>query len=123
MGNSHVTILNDPSSGVKSDAPNCSVTYDRHYDGRNSFIIQATEDLKKISPNFSKSSPIFQKFCPIFQKVAQFFKNLANFSKSSQKSVQVKNVLNIYIKAQFESPKHLHQTTFETLKYVQQTMF
>ncbi len=43
MGNSHVTIVNDPSSGVKSDAPNCSVTYDRHYDDRNSFIIQATE--------------------------------------------------------------------------------
>jgi hypothetical protein len=43
MGNSHVTIVNDPSSGVKSDAPNCSVTYDHHYDDRNSFIIQATE--------------------------------------------------------------------------------
>jgi hypothetical protein len=25
-----------------SDAPNCSITYDRHYDVRNSFIIQAT---------------------------------------------------------------------------------
>jgi ribosomal protein L16 Arg81 hydroxylase len=25
-----------------SDAPSCSVTYDRHYDDRNSFIIQAT---------------------------------------------------------------------------------
>ncbi len=24
-----------------SDAPNCSVTYDRHYDDRNSFILQA----------------------------------------------------------------------------------
>ncbi len=42
MGNSHVTIVNDPSSGVKSDAPNCSITYDRNYDDRNSFIIQAT---------------------------------------------------------------------------------
>jgi hypothetical protein len=30
---------------------------------------------------------------------------------------------NIYNKAQFESPKHLHQTTFETLKYLQQTIF
>jgi hypothetical protein len=57
MGNSHVTIVNDPSSGVKSDAPNCSVTYDRHYDDRNSFIIQATDDLKKKLPNFSKNSP------------------------------------------------------------------
>jgi hypothetical protein len=26
-------------------------------------------------------------------------------------------------KAQFESPKQLHQTTFETLKQLQQTMF
>jgi len=25
----------------QSDAPNCSVTYDHHYDDRNSFIIQA----------------------------------------------------------------------------------
>jgi len=27
---------------IVSDAPNCGVTYDRHYDNRNSFIIQAT---------------------------------------------------------------------------------
>jgi hypothetical protein len=27
---------------IVSDAPNCGVTYDRHYDDRNSFIIQAT---------------------------------------------------------------------------------
>ncbi len=27
---------------VVSDAPNCGVTYDHHYDNRNSFIIQAT---------------------------------------------------------------------------------
>ena len=26
---------------IVSDAPNCSVTYDRHNDDRNSFIIQA----------------------------------------------------------------------------------
>jgi hypothetical protein len=26
------------------------------------------------------------------------------------------------IKVKFESPKHLHQITFETLKYLQQTM-
>jgi len=45
-------IIDDPSLGLKpwlassittvSDAPNCSVTYNCHYD-RNSFIIQATE--------------------------------------------------------------------------------
>jgi hypothetical protein len=49
MGNSHVTIVNDPSSGVKSDAPNCSVTYDRHYDDRNSFIIQANSHVYSTS--------------------------------------------------------------------------
>jgi hypothetical protein len=27
---------------IVSDAPNCGITYDRHYDDRNSFIIQAT---------------------------------------------------------------------------------
>jgi hypothetical protein len=27
---------------IISDAPNCGVTYDRHFDNRNSFIIQAT---------------------------------------------------------------------------------
>jgi len=36
----------------------------------------------------------------------------------SQKKCQ-----NIYIKAQFESPKHLHQTTFEIKTYLQQTQF
>ncbi len=28
---------------IVSDAPNCGITYNRHYDDRNSFIIQATE--------------------------------------------------------------------------------
>ncbi len=50
-------------------------------------------------------------------------KNLPNFSKSSPNGLQVKKDQNIYNKAQFENPKHLHQTTFETLKYLQQTMF
>jgi hypothetical protein len=27
---------------IVSDAPNCGITYDSHYDDRNSFIIQAT---------------------------------------------------------------------------------
>ncbi len=37
---------------ILSDAPNCGVTYDRHYDDRNSFIMQATGENdreKKIS--------------------------------------------------------------------------
>ncbi len=45
------------------------------------------------------------------------------FSKNSPKSHQVKKGQNICNKAQFQSPKHLHETTFETLKYPQQTMF
>jgi hypothetical protein len=43
-------------------------------------------------------------------------KNLPNFSKKSPKSCQVKKSQNINNKAQFENPKHLHQTTFKTLK-------
>jgi hypothetical protein len=50
-------------------------------------------------------------------------KKSPNFSKNIPKSCKVKKGQNIYNKAQFESPKHLHQTAFETLKYLQQTMF
>jgi hypothetical protein len=59
-------IIDDPSLGIKpqlassittvSDAPNCSVTYDRHYDDRNSFIIQATW-WYKMTVLFSKIDP------------------------------------------------------------------
>jgi hypothetical protein len=48
-------------------------------------------------------------------------KNLPNFSKNSPKSCRVKKGQNFYNKAQFESPRHLQQMTFE-LKYLQQTM-
>jgi hypothetical protein len=41
------------------------------------------------------------------------------FQKSSPNNLQVKKGQNIYNKAQFESPKHLRQTPFETLKYLQ----
>jgi hypothetical protein len=50
-------------------------------------------------------------------------KKLPNFSKNSPKVTKSKKAQNIYNKAQFENPKHLHQTTFKTLKYLQQTMF
>jgi len=43
-------------------------------------------------------------------------------SKSSQNCLQATKCQNIYIKAKFESPKHPNQTTFEILKYLQQTM-
>jgi len=44
---------------------------------------------------------IEKKICPIFRKVA--------------KTVANQKIQNIYIKAQFESPKHLRQTTLKTL--------
>jgi hypothetical protein len=44
---------------------------------------------------------------------------LPNFSKNSPKSCKVKKGQNTYKKAQFESPKHQQQTTFDTLKYLQ----
>jgi ribosomal protein L16 Arg81 hydroxylase len=31
---------------IVSDAPNCGITYGRHYDNHNSFIIQATGHLQ-----------------------------------------------------------------------------
>ncbi len=40
-----------------SDAPNCSITYDRHYDNRNSFITQATGVVfAKLLANFLQSA-------------------------------------------------------------------
>jgi hypothetical protein len=47
---------------------------------------------------------IGKKFAPILEKVA----------KTVAKSKRPKN---IYIKAQFQSPQHLNQTTLEPLKY------
>ncbi len=45
------------------------------------------------------------------------------FQKSGQSCLHAKQNQSIYIKAQFEDKKHPHHTTFETLKYLQQTMF
>ncbi len=61
--------------------------------------------------------------CSCAQGGQKIWKKSPNFSKSSPKSLQVKKGQNIYNKAQFESQKHLHQTTFETSKNQQQTMF
>jgi hypothetical protein len=41
----------------------------------------------------------------------------AQFFKRSQNSCQTKKCQHFFVKAQFESQKHLHQTSFETLKY------
>ncbi len=46
-------------------------------------------------------------------------KNRLIFQNIAQKVAKSKKAKNIYIKAQFESPKHLQQTTFETLKIAQ----
>jgi hypothetical protein len=59
----------------------------------------------------------------VIRVTRRFEKKIAQFFKSSLNGLQVKKGQNIYNKAQFEYPKHLHQTTFETLKYLQQTMF
>jgi hypothetical protein len=47
--------------------------------------------------------------------MAKFFKKIV------QKVAKSKKAKNIYNKAQFESPKHLQQTTFETSKVAQLT--
>ncbi len=57
------------ASVVNYDAPNCGVTYDRHYDNRNSFIIQATEG--KIYPSTLQCTLNLVKCISIF-----VFKNL-----------------------------------------------
>jgi hypothetical protein len=46
-----------------------------------------------------------------------------SFQKSSQKLLPSQIYQTIDIKAQFGSPKHLHRTTFETLKSQEQNMF
>ncbi len=48
---------------------------------------------------------------------------MPNFRKNSQKSPLAKNGKISTPKAQFESLKHLYQTTFENLKYLRQTLF
>jgi hypothetical protein len=57
-------IIDDPSLSsitIVSDAPNCSVTYDHHYDDRNRFIIQATTDMF--------NSQVAASFPYMFQKI------------------------------------------------------
>jgi len=50
-------------------------------------------------------------------------KNCQIFERIAEKVAKSKQGQNIYNKAQFESPKHLHQTTYKTLIYLQQIMF
>ncbi len=51
----------------------------------------------------------------------RFEKEMPIFSKNSQKVAKSKKGQNI--KFNLKAQKHLQQTTFETLKYLQQTMF
>jgi hypothetical protein len=55
----------------------------------------------------------------LIDRVTRRLEKMPDFSKSCQ----VQKGQNIYIEAHFESLKHLHQTTFETLKTLQQIMF
>jgi len=80
--------------------------------------------------NNLNTASMTSKFLPLLavkncylQGDQKIWKTFAHFLKSSTKSLQGKKGQSICNKAQFESPKHLHQTTFETLKYLQQTMF
>ncbi len=50
-------------------------------------------------------------------------KNLPNFLKNSPKSCQVKKMKKYIQQSSFWKTKTLHQTTFKTLKYIQQIMF
>jgi hypothetical protein len=50
-------------------------------------------------------------------------KNCQIFQRIAQKVAKSKKGQNVCNRASFENPKHLHQTTSETLKYLQQTMF
>jgi hypothetical protein len=52
-----------------------------------------------------------------------FGKNRIFFQKVAQKVSKLKKCQKICNKAQIESPNFQHQTTFEILKYLQQTMF
>jgi hypothetical protein len=53
----------------------------------------------------------------------RFEKKIAHFFKKLPKQSPRQKGQNISSKSQFENPKHPHQTTFKTLKYLQQTMF
>ncbi len=48
----------------------------------------------------------------------KIWKKRPKVGKSSQNSSQAKKSQNIFIKAQLESPEHLHQTPSELLKYL-----
>jgi hypothetical protein len=70
----------------------------------------------------SRVIPFFNFPFDYGQGEQKIWQNHPNFVKCSQNSHQAKECKYNYTKAQFESAKHLHQSTFETFKYLQQTM-
>jgi hypothetical protein len=68
------------------------------------------------------NTPAYLASSLVTQDDHKITKKLPNITKSSPKSHQVKKGQNIFNKSQFESPRHLQQTTFETLKYLRQIM-
>ncbi len=73
---------------------------------------------KNLVPNLGHFTIVW-----MIPSVRRWLKKCPNFVKSSPNSPRAKNAKINYIKAQFESLKHLHQTTFATKKYLQQTVF
>ncbi len=73
---------------------------------------------RKNTRNFPSSVFRDPYFWSLARATRRFEKKLPNFSKSSPNSLQSKKGQNVYNKAQFESPKHQHQTTFETIIYI-----
>jgi hypothetical protein len=91
----------------------------------------ATRKLNKILPNFSKKLPKYAKNCQKCQKC----QDMPKYAKKCQKMPKnAKNVKNAKIcqnmpkhaeistsKLNLKAQKHLHLTTFETLKHLQKT--
>ncbi len=63
---------------------------------------------KNLVPNLGHFAIVW-----MIPSVRRWLKNAQNFGKNRPNSPRAKNAKIIYIKAQFESLKHLHQTTLE----------
>jgi hypothetical protein len=50
---------------IVSNAPNCGITYDHHYDDCNSFIIQATGQLKSSTKSHHGLGEIVEQKCSV----------------------------------------------------------
>jgi hypothetical protein len=86
----------------------CSRLYFQYYTDT-LFLLLAQKGQGSIEIDNQGDQKIRKKLCQNFQKIAP----------KVAKSIEGQT---IYNKALFESPKHLKQATFETLKYLQQAM-